>query len=287
MATWADIIQELTVSAASNGGVPAFDAVRRKYLALLGQHTKRHTIVYFSKFTQPDPRPIGEFVSLSFGDVHGLMEVVYGLKGKALDLVLHCPGGSPEAAEAVVNYLRAKFDDVRVVVPHMAMSAATMIACAADRIVLAKHSSLGPIDPQVIINTALGPMAVPAFAVLDQFAMAQQDCADPKKLTAWLPILPQYGPAFLTQCRNAISLSKALVGGWLARYMFKADTNAAAKAQTVAEWLTDHSKFHSHARSLDAAVCAAKGLTIEPLETDQTYQDLVLSVFHATIGRVP
>ena len=49
----------------------------------------------------------------------------------------------PAAAEAIVNYLRLKFDyDIRVIVPQLAMSAGTMIACAAKEIIIGKQSSL-------------------------------------------------------------------------------------------------------------------------------------------------
>ena len=120
------------------------------------------------------------------------MEVSYGLESDdGLDLILHSPGGSPEAAEAIVSYLRSRFTNIPVIVPQLAMSAATMIACAANEIVLGKHSSLGPTDPQILIPTSLGIRAVPAQAVLDQFDRAQMECADPAKLSAWLPMLSQ------------------------------------------------------------------------------------------------
>ena len=97
------------------------------------------------------------------------MEVSHGLSGDQLDLILHSPGGYPEAAEAIVAYLRSRFADIRVIVPQLAMSAATMIACAADKIVLGKHSFLGPTDPQIMLATPLGVRSVPAQSVLDQF----------------------------------------------------------------------------------------------------------------------
>ncbi len=79
--------------------------------------------------------------------MQGFMEVIRGLPGDGLDLVLHSPGGSAEATEGLVTYIRSKYDNVRVIVPHLAMSAATMLACSANRILMGKHSYLGPIDP--------------------------------------------------------------------------------------------------------------------------------------------
>ena len=46
---------------------------------------------------------------------------------RGLDLILHTPGGFPEAAESIVKYLRSKFStNIRVIVPHLSMSAGTM-----------------------------------------------------------------------------------------------------------------------------------------------------------------
>jgi hypothetical protein len=179
-----------------------------------------------------------------------MMEVLRGLAGDGVDLILHSPGGSAESAEALVSYLRSKFDDIRVIVPQAAMSAATMLACAADRIVMGKHSFLGPIDPQMILTTAVGTKAVPAQAILDQFRKAQEECKDPKLLASWLPMLSQYGPALLVECENALNLSQELVSRWLKQYMFRNDPRADEKAKAIAASLADHKTFRSHSRHL-------------------------------------
>src|SRR5579885_3071525 len=116
-----------------------------------------------------------ELNSVADEDIQVLMEVIHGVKETALDLIIHSPGGSLAAADACVQYLRSKFDHIRVFVPHAAMSAATMIACAADEIVMGKHSFLGPIDPQFIMNTSLGARSIPAQAILEQFEIAKRN----------------------------------------------------------------------------------------------------------------
>ncbi len=208
------------------------------------------------------------------------------MKGSSLDLILHSPGGSAEAAEAIVSYLRSKFTDIRVIVPQAAMSAATMIACASDRIVMGRHSSIGPTDPQMIVETPLGLQAVPAQAIIDQFRMAQEECKDPSRLGSWLPMLGQYGPALLVECDEALRLSKELASDWLSKYMFKNEKEPKRLAESVAAALADHSAFRSHARHISrdhARVLGGHGLVIENLEDDQLLQDAVLSVFHATM----
>jgi hypothetical protein len=194
---------------------------------------------------------------------------------------LHSPGGSGSAAEQIVKYLRTKFDHIRIIVPHMAMSAATMIATAADEIVMGKHSFLGPIDPQFIMQTALGPRSVPAQAILEQFERAQREAIDPAKLRVWAPMLAQYGPDLLVTCQNAASLSENLVSEWLKRYMFKGDVDAGAKGAAIAQWLSNHNAFKTHARPIDRDELLAHGLKIVSLEQNQHEQDLFLSVHHA------
>jgi ClpP class serine protease len=66
-----------------------------------------------------------------------------------LDLVLHTPGGLVIAAMQIACAVRDHKSKVTVFVPHYAMSGGTLIALAAQEIVMCEHSVLGPIDPQL------------------------------------------------------------------------------------------------------------------------------------------
>lgn len=66
-----------------------------------------------------------------------------------IDLVLHTPGGLVLAAEQIANALARHPGKVTVFVPHYAMSGGTLIALAADEIVMDPNAVLGPIDPQI------------------------------------------------------------------------------------------------------------------------------------------
>lgn len=218
-------------------------------------------------------------LAVTIGDIQGLMEVMKGVKEDNLDLIIHSPGGSIDAAEAIVTYLRSKFSHVRAIIPHAAMSAACMIACSANEIVMGKHSFLGPFDPQFVLPTPLGNRMIPAQAVLDQFERAQRECVDPSKLASWIPMLSQYGPDLLIQCQNASDLSRTLVAEWLKKYMLKDDPNT---GDSVAEWLSTHQNFKSHSRFLSRDSLKKSGLKITDLESDAELQDIVLSIFHAS-----
>jgi len=217
-------------------------------------------------------------------DIEGFMEVFHGLSGDNLDLVLHSPGGRAEATEAIVNYLRSKFRHIRVIIPHEAMSAATMLACAADEIIMGQQSYLGPIDPQFQLQTSLGVQSVPAQAILDQFDRAKKECTEDRaNLAVWLPSLQQYGPALLEQCEHALALSKELVTTWLATWMFRRSKQRKARAVAVAEALAEHEVWRTHARPLNLRYLRSIGMKARPLESDQELQDKVLTVYHATI----
>src|ERR1700731_3938382 len=66
-----------------------------------------------------------------------------------LDIVLHTPGGLVLAALQIARAVREHKGKITVFVPHYAMSGGTLIALAADEIVMSSHAVLGPIDPQL------------------------------------------------------------------------------------------------------------------------------------------
>ena len=283
MATWGEVEQELLATRLPNG-TPDFDRVRRKYLADLAAHTKRSTIVYETAGFAPPPGVSPDDVSITLDpDVGAFMEVVHGLpKDDPIDLILHSPGGTAEAAEAIVEYLRGRFPGLRVIVPVAAMSAATMMAMAADEIVMGAHSQLGPIDPQLTIGTPEGPRSAPAAAIRQQFAEATADLAQhPEHTAAWLPLLRSMAPALLQICEDAARLSKSMVADWLTRYMFSDHADPAVDGAKVADALSDYSSFMSHARRIGADQLRDLGLNVVDLEQDQQLQDLVLSVHHS------
>jgi len=67
----------------------------------------------------------------------------------AIDFIIHTPGGLALAATQIANALKEHKGEVRVIVPHYAMSGGTLIALAADKIIMDPHAVLGPVDPQI------------------------------------------------------------------------------------------------------------------------------------------
>jgi len=66
-----------------------------------------------------------------------------------IDLIVHTPGGLALAATQIANALVRHRGPVRVIVPHYAMSGGTLLALAADEIIMDPNAVLGPVDPQI------------------------------------------------------------------------------------------------------------------------------------------
>jgi len=93
------------------------------------------------------------FPVLRYIDVNDAEEVLRAIQMTdpqvPLDLVLHTPGGLVLASLQIARAIRRHKGKVTVFVPHYAMSGGTLIALAADEIVLSEHAVLGPVDPQL------------------------------------------------------------------------------------------------------------------------------------------
>jgi ClpP class serine protease len=66
-----------------------------------------------------------------------------------IDLIVHTPGGLVLAAEQIARAIKAHKARTTVLVPHYAMSGGTMLALAADEIIMDENAVLGPVDPQI------------------------------------------------------------------------------------------------------------------------------------------
>lgn len=269
MSSWNDVL----VSIQQAGSASPIDTARRKAVGELALYRDRNVICYYSGFLQGSS---SLEASINDNDMNGLMNAVHGLdRDKGLDLILHTPGGDLAATEAIVSYLKDCFHgDVVAIVPQMAMSAGTMIACACREIVMGRQSSLGPTDPQ------LGGVA--AGGVVEEFQQAVQEVdRDPSSAAMWAQIIGKYHPTFLGDCKKALDLSQELVGNWLKDGMFSGKTDSDEKAKRVVSVLCDHSASAMHNRHYSYQKLREIGLNVSLLEYDNDLQDKVLTVHHA------
>lgn len=278
MPSWGELLSELQDHPDTNGQTIralSFDELRNKYISALADYTNRNVIAYYSGWLKPGKT---QNIDINDSDITGFMNSIKDLDAsKGLDLILHTPGGDPTATEGIVKYLHNKFgEDIRVIVPQLAMSAGTMLACSAKVIIMGKHSCLGPIDPQY--------GGVPAYNIVTEFREAKSDLDNnPDAKHYWELQLKKYPAAFFYTVLDAINLSDALVSEWLLEYMFGDEDkkDSKKKVNRIVGKLNANNK--SHSRHFTSNFCKQLGLNIIDLEADQELQELVLSVHHSFV----
>lgn len=242
-------------------------------------------ICYASAFLQqPGVHPWG--TSITGEDMNGFMNALYKAPtDRGLVLILHTPGGSPNAVESIVEYLHAKFDRIEVIVPYLAMSAGAMISLASDRLVLGRQSQLGPIDPQ--FNA--GDKAYSARAIQEGFVQAGEQIEKNIKLAhLWAPILQNMGPSLIIEAEKALSYSKDLVTRWLEERMFCDIDDEKERRKKVeriaayfnAEKVKGQEQIHVHGQRIGAGEIQQLGIKLKWLEEDQELQEAVLTAYH-------
>jgi ClpP class serine protease len=126
------------------------DAMRSRKIAEIER--KRGSRVILLVHRQETMRLLG-FPLMRYIDVQDSEEVLRAIHMTGdevpVDIVLHTPGGLVLAALQIARAVSHRKGKVSVFVPHYAMSGGTLIALAAEEIVMSQHSVLGPIDPQI------------------------------------------------------------------------------------------------------------------------------------------
>jgi ClpP class serine protease len=123
---------------------------RRRALAEISRQRKATamTLIHRQESMSLLGFPITRYIDVD--DAEGVLRAINETApGRAIELILHTPGGLVIAAQQIASALADHEGHVTVVVPHYAMSGGTLIALAADEIVVDRHAALGPVDPQL------------------------------------------------------------------------------------------------------------------------------------------
>ncbi len=151
-----------------------------------------------------------------------------------IDLIIHTPGGLVLAAKQIAMALKRHPGKVTVFVPHYAMSGGTLIALAADEIIMDPNAVLGPVDPQ------LGQY--PAASIIAAVKKKKPDDVDDQTL-----ILADVSEKAMRQLKDTV---KEILE----------DKMDAKKAEELAdllsrgEWTHDYPIMYEHARELGLPV---------------------------------
>ena len=208
---------------------------------------------------------------------------------KSIAVILDTPGGVVEVVERMVTTLRSVYDDVTVIVPDRAMSAGTIFALSADRIMMDHLSCLGPIDPQIERDGKL----VPALSYLNQFERLNAKAERGELTTAEYALLNKLDLGELYQFEQARELSIDLLIRWLTQYKFKnwsrtetrqidvTDEMKISRAREIAALLNDPEKWHSHGRAIDMETLQGEEvkLKVDSFEDDAELYKLIRAYF--------
>jgi ClpP class serine protease len=168
------------------------ELARKRLMGVLQQ--KRGSRVIIMVHRQETMALLG-FPIFRYIDINDSEEVIRAIHltdaDTPIDLVLHTPGGLVLASLQIARAMSKHPGKVTVFVPHYAMSGGTLIALAADEIVMSEHAVLGPVDPQ------LGQF--PAASLLR--AVAKKPVADLDDRTL---ILADQAERAIAEVRNSI-----------------------------------------------------------------------------------
>ena len=211
------------------------EAMRVRKISQLERERKSRVILLVHR--QETMRLLG-FPIARYIDINDSEEVLRAIQmtdaDVPVDLVLHTPGGIVLAALQIAKAVREHKAKVTVFVPHYAMSGGTLIALAADEIVMCEHSVLGPIDPQ------LGDS--PAASLIKVVGEKPVAKIDDRTL-----VLADVG-------RKAIAQVKQAARELLTRRLPAEQADTLAEKLTCGTWTHDYPIWASTAKSLGLSV---------------------------------
>jgi hypothetical protein len=256
--------------------------LEQELLRLIAEYNKltgNYLLVYSAAMSKPIPG-----VSLGMDDYYIIADLLRSSTDSTIDVYLETPGGSGEAAEEIVKFLRSRFENVNFIISGEAKSAGTLMALSGDAISMTKTGSLGPVDAQVVI----GRGQVSAHDYIAWIDEKQQEAKKTGQLNPFdATMIAQISPGELNGVSNALEFAHDLVVGWLPKYKFKqwdktetsgtkvTDAMKRKRAREIAKALTDHSKWRSHGRSLKIEDLETIGLKIDSIEDNPEVCEIV------------
>jgi hypothetical protein len=221
-------------------------------------------------------------------DIPNLETILSSVSGaEQINLLLHSPGGDGTIVEKMVDMCRAHLSGqnrkLRVIVPNIAKSAATVLALGADQILMGYCSELGPIDPQVPIAVSGMTQWVSAFAFVEaRDKLMDQITAAIKKKEPTVGLLQQLAGLnipFTDEMENQIGFAKKTAVTLLGKYMlnpsFPGAKTRAKKANEIAQKLLSKQLFPVHGQYIDGATARQLGLEVEVLDKDDSLWKLI------------
>lgn len=250
---------------------------------LIGEYNKLRK-TYLFVYAAANGKPIPD-LALSQSDYYVIHDLLVSKKGAPqLDFYIETPGGSGNAAEEIVKFLRSNFGSIYFLISGEAKSAGTIMALSGDDILMTETGSLGPIDAQVTIGRSVQS----AYDYMEWVEQTKEKAEKDKKLNPFDAIMvAQITPGELGNVNHALNFAKDLVIEWLSSYKFKnwnitenqkipvTDDMKRAKAKDIADSLCNHARWRLHGRSIKINDLEDIGLRITKVDNDAQLSDIV------------
>lgn len=214
---------------------------------------------------------------------------------KKIDIMLASGGGSGQQVHNFVTKLRPRFDDVAFLIPHMAMSAATIWALSGNDLIMDERGFLGPIDPQVQNREGKWVPAQSISVLIKKIQDEGASLLQKKQQPAWtdLQILRNIDSKEIGTAISSTKYAVQLASAYLAAYKFKdwskngvpvSQADKEKAATDIARQLSDHDnwKTHSHGifRNALTAQCKLKFTPVESVPELQRALRRLWAVFY-------
>lgn len=178
------------------------------------------------------------FPLMRYIDIQDSEEIIRAIKltddSIPIDIILHTPGGLVLASEQVAHALLNHPAQVTVFVPHYAMSGGTLLALAADEIVMDENAVIGPVDPQI--------GSFPAASIIQAVESKPLEKVDDETLI------------LADMSRKAIRQVQQCVEKILMKRMNKAQARRLARTLSTGKWTHDYPITCEEAKELGLSV---------------------------------
>ncbi len=226
-------------------------------------------------------------IPLSIDDCYIVSDILRNVESKNLDIYIETHGGSGEAVEDIVEFIRSKFVNIKSLISGEAKSAGTLLALSCDEILMTDSGSLGPIDAQIKI----GRSQISAYDYMEWIENKRKEAKKTGKLNPLdATMVAQISPGEISLVNHSMKFAEDLVIEWLPKYKFKnwkttaqqkkkvTDEMKKQRAGKIAKELINHAKWRTHGRSLKIQDLESIGLKIIRIDEEPKLADIIYRI---------
>lgn len=201
----------------------------------------------------------GQHCEIEQADTIGFVELLHNVeRGGSIDLLLHTSGGDVDAAEKLINLVRARLGKagrLRVIIPDAAKSAGTLMTLGADEILMSDSSELGMIDPQFVLKDERGnDICTSVVAYLEAFQERSAAVAKDRNDPVAQVLLSHFDPVIVQKFQLYRDRTRDIAMRMLNRQ--------GAASTTISESLMDLRKWKSHNQMIGHEDARELGLNV-------------------------